>query len=87
MLDRIWNYPLNPTYKNLKSRNQRQFINVIEHQLNATHLSPRWGFRAGFTLFSIHLSPRWGFVWSLELSGVVAYFIVGLYSDFNTRDR
>ena len=32
------------TLFNLKSRNQRQFIKVVEHQLNATHLSPRWGF-------------------------------------------
>ena len=25
------------------------------------HMSPRWGFRAGFALFTIHIPPRWGF--------------------------
>ena len=24
-------------------------------------MSPRWGFKAGFILFSIHMSPRWGY--------------------------
>ncbi|MDE0185302.1 MAG: hypothetical protein OXP71_07565 [Candidatus Poribacteria bacterium] len=44
----------------MQSCNQRHFIKVVEHQLNAIHLSPLWGFSADFTLFPIHLSPRWG---------------------------
>ena len=24
-------------------------------------MSPRWGFKVGFILFSIHMSPRWGY--------------------------
>ena len=36
-------------------------------------MSPRWGFRVGFTLFTIYISPRWGFktrqcrFWKIDL--------------------